>query len=305
MTDTIYDVGIIGGGPAGCSAALYAGRAGCTSVMFEKSSPGGQMGLTSFIENYPGIEKAEGFELATVMSKQAKAFGCVTKRESIVRIENGDIKKLVTSRGNEYFCKTVIIAGGAVPRKLGIPGEKEFAGRGVSYCATCDGMFFRGRTVAVAGGGDTAFEDALYLSNICEKVYIIHRRGSFRAARSTVARAEKAENIKFVMNSVVTEIKGSEGVTGVSLESTAGGTGSRLDVSAVFIAAGRVPDTEAYRGLLELDGSGYIIAGEDTHTSAAGIFAAGDIRTKSLRQIVTACADGAVAATEALRYIEG
>ncbi|MBR5253345.1 MAG: thioredoxin-disulfide reductase [Clostridia bacterium] len=291
-----YDIAVIGGGPAGFTAALYACRAGFSVIVFEKASHGGQMGITSEIENYPGFARVDGFELAMKMMDHAKGLGAVIKSQEVKSVELFDKRKIVTTNRDEYDVGAVIIAGGAKPRLLGVPGENEYKGKGVSYCATCDGMFFRGKTVIVNGGGDTAFEDAVYLSNVCEKVYLVHRRDSFRASAASIKRAESKENIEFIKSSVVEEILG-DGmrVNGVKLKNVVTGDVTTIDCAGIFVAVGRVPDTEIYDGKIELDGSGYIVADETCRTNVPGVFAAGDVRTKPLRQIVTACADGATA----------
>ena len=299
-----YDIAIIGGGPAGYTAAIYAGRAGYTSVVIEKAGPGGQMAVTSAVENYPGFEMVDGFELAYKMKAQAEAFGAhsLTGEVASVSLE-GEEKTLVTGAGEEITSRAVIVATGASPRALAVPGEEEYKGRGVSYCATCDGMFFRKKVVAVVGGGDTAFEDALYLSNICEKVYVIHRRDSFRAAQRNVEKAKLRDNIEFVLSAVPVEITGDGNrVGGIKLRDTVSGEERVVECAGVFVAVGRVPDTAIFDGKLLLDG-GYVVAGEDCKTSVAGVFAAGDVRTKSLRQIVTACADGAMAVHSAEEWL--
>lgn len=298
------DIAIIGGGPAGYTAALYSGRAGYTAVVIEKMAPGGQMAITSNVENYPGFGPVSGFELAEKMMAGAERFGAESMFGEVTAVRLDGEKKRIAVDGadigsdddNVVEARAVVIATGASPRKLGIPGEAEYEGRGVSYCATCDGMFFKGRTVVVAGGGDTAFEDALYLSNICEKVYLVHRRDAFRAAASSVKRAEAKENIEFVLNALVDEIKGEGGKVSV-LVCTDKRTGEKreLPCSAVFTAVGRIPDTSLFEGQVELDQSGYIVADETCRTSVEGVYTAGDVRTKPLRQIVTACADGATA----------
>ena len=291
-----YDIAVIGGGPAGFTAALYACRAGFSVIVFEKASHGGQMGITSEIENYPGFARVDGFELAMKMMDHAKGLGAVIKSQEVKSVELFDKRKIVTTNRDEYDVGAVIIAGGAKPRLLGVPGENEYKGKGVSYCATCDGMFFRGKTVIVNGGGDTAFEDAVYLSNVCEKVYLVHRRDSFRASAASIKRAESKENIELIKSSVVEEILG-DGmrVNGVKLKNVVTGDVTTIDCAGIFVAVGRVPDTEIYDGKIELDGSGYIVADETCRTNVPGVFAAGDVRTKPLRQIVTACADGATA----------
>lgn len=299
-----YDIAIIGGGPAGYTAAIYAGRAGYTSVVIEKAGPGGQMAVTSAVENYPGFEMVDGFELAYKMKAQAEAFGAHSLTGEVTSVSlDGKEKTLVTSGGEEISSRAVIVATGASPRALAVPGEEEYKGRGVSYCATCDGMFFRKKVVAVVGGGDTAFEDALYLSNICEKVYVIHRRDSFRAAQRNVEKARLRDNIEFILNAVPVEITGDGNrVGGIKLRDTVSGEERVIECAGVFVAVGRVPDTAIFDGKLLLDG-GYVVAGEDCKTSVAGVFAAGDVRTKSLRQIVTACADGAMAVHSAEEWL--
>lgn len=290
-----YDIAIIGAGPAGYTAAIYAGRAGLSAVVIEKMAPGGQMGITSNVENYPGFESVGGFELAEKMMAQAERFGAESRFGEVTEAAlDGETKTLTIDGGDIISSRAVIIAAGASPRKLGIPGEREYEGHGVSYCATCDGMFFRDKTVAVAGGGDTAFEDALYLSNICSEVLLIHRRSEFRAAASLVRRAESRENIRFIKNAQIAEVVGNgRFVTGIRYTDNGTGAAHDIDCSAVFTAFGRVPDTALFREQLALDQAGYIIADETCRTSLKNVYAAGDVRTKSLRQIITACADGA------------
>lgn len=296
MAETTYDIAIIGGGPAGYTSALYAGRAGYKAVVFEKASPGGQMGITSSIENYPGYESVEGFELAMKMQAQAEKFGANIVYEAVTSLELDDKIKIVRTDSTEFAVKAVVLAMGAKPRLLGVQGEREYSGRGVSYCATCDGMFFRGKTVVVNGGGDTAFEDALYLSNICSKVILVHRRDSYRAAPSQVKKAEARENIEFIKNANISEVIGDgKFVTAVKLTDVNTGAETTVDCSGIFVAVGRIPETSLVQGKLDLDNSGYVVADESTKTSVEGVFAAGDVRTKALRQIVTACADGAMA----------
>ncbi len=291
-----FDIAIIGGGPAGFTAALYGCRAGFTTIVFEKASHGGQMGITSEIENYPGFAHVDGFELAMKMMDHAKGLGAVIKSQEVISVDVSGRRKTVKTNRGEYDVGAVIIAGGAKPRLLGVPGEEQYKGKGVSYCATCDGMFFRGKTVVVNGGGDTAFEDAVYLSNVCEKVYLVHRRDSFRASAASIKRAEAKGNIEFIKSSVVEEILG-DGmkVSGVKLKNVKTDEITTVDCAGIFVAVGRVPDTEIYSDKLELDGGGYIVADETCRTNVPGVFAAGDVRTKPLRQIVTACADGATA----------
>ena len=243
-----YDIIIIGSGPAGYTAAIYAGRAGYTSAVFEKMSPGGQMGITSSIENYPGYTEIDGFSLTEKMMKQAKKFGAVIKHEEVVSAELGGEIKLVKTKKEEYSARAVIIATGARPRYLSVPGEREFTGRGVSYCASCDGMFYKGKTVIVNGGGDTAIEDAMYLSNICEKVILIHRRSEFRASQHGVNKAREKDNIEFVMDSVVEEIVGQSCVESVKIKNVVTGEECSVPCAGIFIAIGRIPETELFGG---------------------------------------------------------
>ena len=297
-----YDIAVIGGGPAGYTAALYASRAGRTVVLFEKGSAGGQMGVTSTIENYPGYESVDGFTLAVKMEAQARAAGAEIVSAEVTGMTDGEQKTVRTTAG-EYEAGAVIIATGARPRKLGVAGEAEYTGRGVSYCATCDGGFFRKKTVVVCGGGETALEDAAYLSNICENVIIVHRRDEFRASKYSVDKIKAKSNVTLKLGAVVSEVIGDgRRVCGVRLIYT-DGREETVDTSGVFIAVGRVPETDVFDGLVERDGGGYIVAGEDTKTSCGGIFAAGDVRTKALRQIVTAASDGAVAARSAEEWL--
>ncbi len=298
-----YNVLIIGGGPAGYTAAVYALRAGLTCAVIEKLSPGGQMATTSNIENYPGFSAVSGWELTEKMREQAINLGAVELFGEVTSADLSASPKRVTTPDGEITGDTVIIATGAKPRKTGVDREDALLGRGISYCATCDGMFFRGKTVAVTGGGNTAFEDALYLAKQCKKVVIIHRRDAFRASASYIRLAEEKDNIEFLTDSAVTVLLGEKSLSGVEVTNLKTGEKSTLELDGLFIAIGRVPDTEAFRGLIAMDESGYITAGEDTKTSLPGVFAAGDVRTKPLRQIVTACADGAVAAKFAEEYL--
>ena len=299
-----YQVLIIGGGPAGYTAAVYALRAGLSCAIIEKLAPGGQMATTSNIENYPGFSAISGWELTEKMREQALALGAA---ELFGEVTGGDLSaspKRVTTADGEILGDTVIIATGAKPRKLGTAREEELLGRGVSYCATCDGMFFRGKTVAVCGGGNTAFEDALYLSNLCEKVYLIHRRDAFRASAVYVKQAEKKENIEFIKDSAVSALLGEKSLSSIEVKNLKTGELTELPITGLFVAIGRDPDTAAFKGILSMDEAGYIAAGEDTKSSLPGVFAAGDVRTKPLRQVVTACADGAVAAKFAEEFLQ-
>ena len=299
---TKYDVAIIGGGPAGYTAAIYAQRAGRRVVLFEKGSPGGQMGITSEIENYPGFESIDGFTLAMKMREQAKKTGTEIISSGVVSAKlSGSEKKILTGK-EEFTARSVIIATGAKPKLLGVSGEREYTGKGVSYCATCDGMFFKKKVVVVNGGGETAIEDALYLANICEKVIVVHRRDKFRASKYAVDKVESRENIEFRLNATVREITG-DGVrvSGVRIVYT-DGKEETVDAAGIFVAIGREADTEIFAEQVETDG-GYIVAGEDCRTSVGGVFAAGDVRTKKLRQIVTAASDGAIAARSADEWL--
>jgi thioredoxin reductase (NADPH) len=301
----IFDLMIIGGGPAGYTAALYGARAGLTVGLMEKLAPGGQMGTTDMVDNYPGFpEGINGFELAMKMKAGAERFGARTISAEVTGLElSGDIKTLQTPK-EVYKARTVILATGAQPRELGLPRERELRGKGVSYCATCDGMFYRGKTVAVVGGGNTAVADALYLSRLCEKVYVIHRRDKLRAPQIQQQNLEMAGNVEFVWDSIVKELRFEERLTGLVTEDKNTGECRELSCAGVFVAVGQVPETELFKGQVQLDEAGYVSAGEDCRTNIPGVFAAGDLRAKTLRQIVTAAADGAVAATAAQEYLD-
>lgn len=294
MSD-FFDIAVIGAGPAGMSAAVYARRAGLSVVVFEGEMCGGQMILTPEVENYPGIAKISGAELSYAMQEQMTALGAVLVEAPVTAVKKENGFTVVADKA--YAARSLILANGAKRRRLGIPGEEAYIGRGVSYCAVCDGMFFRGKTVAVIGGGNTALEDAVYLAGICEKVYLVHRRTEFRAQKHLADKIGDLANIEVVTPAVPAEIRGDMRVNALVLED-----GRVLDVSAVFVAIGLAPENEIFAGLVELT-DGYIAASDDTHTSCTGVFAAGDTRTKSLRQIVTAAADGAVAATEAEKFL--
>lgn len=301
----IFDLMIIGGGPAGYTAALYGARAGLTVGLMEKLAPGGQMGTTDMVDNYPGFpEGINGFELAMKMKAGAERFGARTISAEVTGLElSGDIKTLQTPK-EVYKARTVILATGAQPRELGLPRERELRGKGVSYCATCDGMFYRGKTVAVVGGGNTAVADALYLSRLCEKVYVIHRRDKLRAPQIQQQNLEMAGNVEFVWDSIVKELRFEERLTGLVTEDKNTGECRELSCAGVFVAVGQVPETELFKGQVQLDEAAYVSAGEDCRTNIPGVFAAGDLRAKTLRQIVTAAADGAVAATAAQEYLD-
>lgn len=300
----IHDMIIIGGGPGGYTTALYAARAGLDTVVLEKLSAGGQMALTSQIDNYPGFEEGiDGFTLGEKMQQGAERFGAKTELVEVVSVNLNTSPKIVETSDGTFYGHTVVIATGASPRELGVPKEKEMIGRGVNYCAACDGMFYKGKTVVVVGGGNTAAADALQLSRICEKVILVHRRDTLRATKIYHNPLMKAENIEFRWNSTVSELLSDGKLTGVKLKNVNTGEESTVDCAGIFISVGRKPATELIKGQLDLDASGYIIAGEDTHTSLPGVFAVGDVRTKHLRQIVTAVADGAIAAHAAEEYL--
>ena len=301
---SIYDTIIIGGGPAGLCAGLYLARGGYDALLLEGGFIGGQASLTSDIENYPGFENGiSGIDLAMKMEEQAKRFGLKTEYTEVKSAElSGDVKKILTSDG-ELRAKTVIIASGASPRKLGLPNEESLVGSGVSYCATCDGAFFRGADVAVIGGGNTAAEDAIFLSKIANKVYIIHRRDNLRAEQSYKNKISETPNIEVVYNSKISRIIEKDGAVG-GIEIDKNGDGTHLSVRGVFVAIGTVPKSGLFTEA-EKDENGYIITDENMKTSIGGVFAAGDIRRKPLRQVVTAVSDGAVAANSAMLYLSG
>lgn len=297
----MYDIIIVGAGPAGMTAAIYGRRAGKSVLVLEAASYGGQIINTPDVENYPSAAHISGFDLATQIYEQAKALGAEFAFEKVTGIEDGDVKTVVTAK-NRYEGRAVIIATGSENRKLGVAGEDELVGRGVSYCATCDGAFYRKKTVAVVGGGNTALEDALYLADLAEKVYLIHRRDQFRGDETTVARLRERENVELVLNSRVTGLIAEKKLTAVEVTDKDGNT-SQLEVNGLFVAVGRVPENQNFASVIELDGAGYAVAGENCRTRSAGIFVAGDNRVKDVRQLVTATADGAVAATEAIKYL--
>ena len=293
----LYDVIVIGGGPGGYTAALYAARANLSVAILEKLSPGGQMGTTDVIDNYPGFPQGvNGFELAMQMKEGAERFGAQTQLAEVTQVELAGQVKTVHTSGGDYQARTVVLATGAHPRELGLPGERELRGRGVSYCATCDGMFYRGKTVVVVGGGNTAVSDMLYLSRLCEKVYLVHRRDTLRASKVYLDPLQKAENVEFVWDSEVKQLLRDQAVTGVRVRNKKTGEERDIPCGGVFVAVGYLPNTELYRGQVELDEAGYVLADETTQTNLPGVFAVGDLRKKPLRQVVTAASDGAVAA---------
>ena len=300
MTDII----IVGAGPAGLSAAIYARRAGMNTVVYEAESYGGQIINTPEIENYPAIAKISGFDFADGLYKQAEALGAEIKFDKVTEIRpvEGGFEVATEYSGTET-CKAVVLAVGAKNRHMGIAREEELTGKGVSYCATCDGAFYKGKTVAVTGGGNTAVEDAIYLCGMAEKVYLVHRRNEFRAEETLVNAAKAIENLEFVTPYVVKELKGEPKLSSVVLENREDGSEKELAVDGLFVAIGQEPATASFKDLVTLTG-GYIEAGEDCRTNVPGIFAAGDGRTKKVRQLTTACADGAVAALAAVDFIK-
>lgn len=297
------DVLIIGAGPAGLTAAIYAQRAGLSSVIFDKSFYGGQAALTMELENYPAIRKISGAEFAQQLFEHAEHFGAEFLMEEVTEVKlSGDVKRVHTSMG-VYEGRAVIIANGVKRRKLGCAGENEFAGRGVSYCATCDGAFFKGKEVAVVGGGSTALEDSLFLSNHCSKVTLIHRRDEFRGEHALVKAVKKRENIKILYSSEIAEIKGGKRVDSVCVKNRNNGEIKEIPVSGVFIAIGYEPDNGLYQGQLKICDSGYFVSDETCETKIPGVYVAGDCREKHLRQVITAAADGASAAFGAANYL--
>ncbi len=298
----MYDILIIGAGTAGLTAAIYARRAGLSCAIFESAAPGGQIVSSPEVENYPGMPGMAGADYAMAIFRQAQDLGAEFFFSEVTGISALGTTKTVSTAKGDYQGKTVVIANGAQRRKLDVPGEKEFTGRGVSYCATCDGNFFRGKDVAIVGAGNTAFEDAAYLAGICRTVYLISRRGSFRASEILVNAFRKKENAKILTNKKTVEVKGDKSVNTLTLVDAQSGAEEELPVSAVFVAVGMEPKNGIFRGL-KLDESGYIVSGEDCKTNLSGVFAAGDTRTKRLRQLVTAASDGAIAATAAAQYL--
>ena len=300
----IYDMVIIGGGPGGYTAALYAARAGLSALVLEKLSAGGQMALSSQIDNYPGIpEGIDGFTLGEQMQAGAERFGAETELTEVTSVELSETVKTIHTTDGVFRGKTVVIATGASARTLGVPGEKALTGKGVNYCAACDGMFYRDKTVVVVGGGNTAAADAMALSRIARKVYLVHRRDTLRATKIYHEPLEKAENVEFLWSSEVKELLHNGKLTGIRVADVNTGAQREIACDGLFVSIGRSPATELFRGQIALDEGGYVIAGENTLTNLPGVYAVGDLRQKELRQIVTAVADGAMAAHQAERYL--
>ena len=305
-TEHIYDMIVVGGGPGGYTAALYAARAGLDTVILEKLSAGGQMALTEQIDNYPGFEDGiDGFSLGEKMKRGTERFGVETKLTEVLSLDlSGTVKKAATSEG-PLFARTIVLATGAGPRELGVESEQELIGKGVNYCAACDGMFYKNKTVVIAGGGNTAAADALILSRICKKVIVVHRRDTLRATKIYHEPLMKAENVEFRWDSEIIELLHDEKVIGIRLRNVKTGEETTLACDGVFVSIGRKPSSELVKDQVEVDPAGYIIADESTRTNIPGVFAVGDVRTKALRQVVTAVADGATAVHYAEEYLAG
>ena len=299
-----YDIVVVGAGPAGLSAAIYGVRAGKSVLVLEALTHGGQIVNTPEIENYPGIKNISGFEFAQGLYEQAVALGAIVKYEKVNGIEVQDNIKLVKTAKEIYEAKAVILATGAKNRSLGLEREDSLLGLGISYCATCDGAFYRGRDVAVAGGGNTAIEDATFLANYCNKVYVIHRRDSFRAEDALVKALKTKENVEFVLDSNIKELIGTDSLEAVVVENKNNKESRKIEVAGLFVAIGQKPENNEFSSVVNLDDAGYILGGEDTKTNVSGIFVAGDTRTKAVRQLATAAGDGAVAGLGAAAYID-
>ncbi len=302
----VYDMIVVGGGPGGYTAALYAARAGLSTLVLEKLSAGGQMALTEQIDNYPGFEDGiDGFTLAEKMQQQAERFGARSEYAQVERMDLAASPKVLETSEGTFYAKTVVLATGANPRELGLPNETALTGRGVAYCAACDGMRYKGKTVVVVGGGNSAAADALLLTRVARKVILVHRRDTLRATKVYHQPLMQAENLEFRWNSTVTELLQEDKLTGVKLRDVNTGEETTVPCDGLFISVGRKPATELVQGQLELDRSGYIIADETTKTSLPGVYAVGDVRTKPLRQVVTAVADGAMAVHMAEEFLSG
>lgn len=299
----MYDVIILGAGPAGLSAAVYAKRARLNALLIEKGGAGGQVLSTYEVDNYPGLPGVTGMELGQIFSQHADKFGIEKVTAEVIAIAAGKDKKIVKTNQGDYETAAVVIATGAKHARLGLEKENELTGMGVSYCATCDGAFYKDAEVAVVGGGDVAIEDAIFLARGCKKVYLIHRRDELRGAKALQETLFALPNVEVIWDSVVREIEGEDEVTGIRVANVKSGEERNLPVEGLFIAVGIIPNSEAFEGLVSMDKGGYIVAGEDCKTDIPGIFAAGDVRTKPLRQIVTAAADGANAIYSVQEYL--
>ena len=300
----MYNIGIIGGGTAGLTAAIYGQRAGKQTVVFEGANYGGQIVFSPNVENYPGIASISGAQYSMNLVEQVTNLGAETKREQVKEVKKVEDGYSVVTEEGEYLCQALVLATGVTHRHLGLENEEKLTGAGVSYCATCDGMFFRGKNVAVIGGGNTALQDAEFLSNYCSKVYLVHRREEFRGDAKNVSSLREKENVEFVLNALPEEILGEQMVQGLVVTDKISGAKKTLDVDGIFVAIGHLPKNEIFAELVDLDAGGFIKAGENCETSRDGIFAAGDCRTKEVRQLTTAAADGAVAALAAVKYIK-
>lgn len=301
----IYDMIVIGGGPGGYTAALYGARAGLDTLVLEKLSAGGQMALTSQVHNYPGFDEGiDGFTLGQKMQAGAERYGAVTELAEVYSLDLNTKPKTVKANTGTFYGNTVVLATGATPRPLGLDGEQDLIGRGVHYCAACDGMFYKGKTVVVVGGGNTAAADAALLARICEKVILVHRRDTLRATKIYHEPLMNAENVEFLWNSTVSELQYEEKLTGIKVQNVQTGEERTIPCDGIFVSIGRMPATELVRDQLTLDQAGYVVADESTRTNIAGVFAVGDVRTKALRQIVTAVADGATAVYYAEEYLQ-
>ena len=304
MKAAVYDMIIIGGGPGGYTAALYAARAGLKAVVLEKLSAGGQMAQSHWIDNYPGFPQGiDGFELAERMQQQAERFGAKTEYAEVYSVDLKAQPKKVESSEGTFYGRTVVLATGAGPRELGVPRERDLTGRGVAYCAACDGMFYKGKTVVVVGGGDSAVAEALTLSRVAEKVILVHRRDTLRATKVYHESLKNAKNVEFRWNSTVSQLLGEKKLSGVKLKNVVTGEETEIRCDGLFVSVGRKPATELVEGQLEMDQRGYVVADESTLTNIPGVYAVGDMRTKKLRQVVTAVADGAMAVHMAEEYL--
>lgn len=300
-----YDIIIVGAGTAGMTAAIYALRAGKSVCIFENEAFGGQISSSPRVENYPGIPSVSGAEFSDALVTQITALGATIELENVISVTvNGDGTKKVVTDWNEYECRAVILATGSKHRKLGVEREDELVGKGVSYCAVCDGAFYKGKPVAVVGGGSTALQDAIFLSAYCSSVTLIHRRDEFRGEERLVKTLQTKGNVSFILNSTVKSLDGASRIEGVTVTDKITGAETKIPVDGVFVAVGQMPRNEKFANIVTLDDSGYIASGEDCRTSTDGVFAAGDCRTKTLRQLTTAAADGAVAGTAAAEYCD-